>query len=86
MAGRTTTPGLVRHRAFEAKIGRQYLTRTGRLARLAKIEPDESGDDILHFEYLDAAPDAGALGPTKTRKDGFQMHERVASRLMLRVD
>lgn len=53
MAGRTVTPGLVRHRAFEAKVGRQYLTRTGRLARLAKIEPDASGDDMLHFEYLD---------------------------------
>jgi hypothetical protein len=86
MAGRTQTPGLVRHRAFEAKVNRQYLTRTGRLARLAKIEPDASGDDILHFEYLDPPPDAGALGPTKTRKDGFQMHERVASRLMVRVD
>lgn len=86
MAGRTVTPGLVRHRAFESKVGRQYLTRTGRLARLAKIEPDASGDDILHFEYLDPAPDAGALGPTKTRQDGFSMHERVASRLMVRVD
>jgi len=86
MAGRTVTPGLVRHRAFEARVGAQYLTRTGRLARLAKIEPDASGDDILHFEYIDPPPDAGALGPTKTRKDGFQMHERVASRLMVRVD
>ncbi len=86
MAGRTHTPGLVRHRAFEAKVNRQYLTRTGRLARLSKIEPDASGDDVLHFEYLDAPPDAGALGPTKTRKDGFAMHERVAAKLMLRVD
>ncbi len=84
MAGRTQTPGLVRHRAFEAKVNRQYLTRTGRLARLAKIEPDASGDDILHFEYLDPPPDA--LGPTKTRKDGFQMQERVAAKLMIRVD
>jgi hypothetical protein len=86
MAGRSVTPGLVRHRAFESKVGRQYLTRTGRLARLSKIEPDASGDDILHFEYIDPPPEPDALGPTKTRKDGFQMHERVASRLMVRVD
>lgn len=86
MAGRTVTPGLVRHRAFESKVGRQYLTRTGRLARLAKIEPDASGDDILHFEYIDPPPQVHELPPSAARKDGFAMHERVAARLMIRVD
>lgn len=70
------------HRMFEAKIGRRYLTRTGRMARLSRIEPCESGDDILHFVYLglDDLPDSKAL------REGFAMHERIAAKLMLRVD
>jgi hypothetical protein len=70
------------HRMFEAKIGRRYLTRTGRMARLARIEPCESGDDVLHFVYLglDDKPDSKAL------REGFAMHERIAAKLMMRVD
>ena len=70
------------HRMFEARKGRRYLTRTGRMARLERIEPCESGDDILHFVYLglDDKPDSKAL------REGFQMHERIAAKLMMRVD
>jgi hypothetical protein len=86
MAGRTQTPGLVRHRAFEARVNAKYLTRTGRLARLTRVEPDASGDDIIHFEYVDPPPQVHELPPSAARKDGFAMHERVAARLMIRVD
>jgi hypothetical protein len=70
------------HRMFEAKVGRRYLTRTGRMARLARIEPCETGDDVLHFVYLgfDDKPDSRAL------REGFAMHERIAAKLMLPVD
>ena len=70
------------HRMFEARKGRRYLTRTGRMARLERIEPCESGDDILHFVYLglDDKPDSKAL------REGFAMHERIASRLMIPLD
>ena len=70
------------HRMFEAKVGRRYLTRTGRMARLARIEPCETGDDVLHFVYLglDDKPDSQAL------REGFAMQERIAAKLMMRVD
>jgi hypothetical protein len=70
------------HRMFEARKGRRYLTRTGRMARLERIEPCETGDDVLHFVYLgfDDKPDSRAL------REGFQMHERIAAKLMLPVD
>jgi hypothetical protein len=70
------------HRMFEARKGRRYLTRTGRMARLERIEPCETGDDVLHFVYLgfDDKPDSRAL------REGFQMHERIAAKLMMRVD
>lgn len=83
MTRRVSSPPIGQvHRLFEAKTGRRFLTRTGRMARLIKIEPCESGDDILHFVYLglDDKPDSRAL------REGFCMQERVAAKLMLRVD
>jgi hypothetical protein len=70
------------HRMFEARKGCRYLTRTGRMARLERIEPCQSGDDILHFVYLglDDKPDSKAL------REGFAMQERIAAKLMMRVD
>lgn len=83
MAATRITLPTRRHMTFDAVVGFEYLTRTGRLARLAKIEPCAvSGDSVLHFQYLGA--DRKPV-KTPTERDGFVMSERVAARLMIRV-
>jgi hypothetical protein len=82
MAGTRVTPTGLRHIAFDAIVGWQYLTRTGKVARLTRIEADASGDNTLHFVYVDAQ---GQPIKTATERDGFSMTERTASRLMIPV-
>jgi len=69
---------------FEARIGNLYLTRMGRVCKLLRIEPAtaDRADRLLGFGYVDEHNVVLRQGPTV---DGFDMHERVASRLLTRV-
>jgi hypothetical protein len=69
---------------FEARIGNLYLTRMGRVCKLLRIEPATADrpDRLLGFGYVDEHNVVLRQGPTV---DGFDMHERVASRLLTRV-
>jgi hypothetical protein len=69
---------------FEARIGYFYLTRMGRVCKLLRIEPPNKDrtDSLLGFGYVDEAWRVLRLGPSV---DGFDMHERVASRLLTRI-
>ena len=69
---------------FEARIGNLYLTRMGRVCKLMRIEPPTSDrpDSLLGFGYVDQDNRVLRLGPAI---DGFDMNERVASRLLTRV-
>jgi len=69
---------------FEAHIGNLYLTRMGRVCKLLRIEPATADrpDRLLGFGYVDEHNVVLRQGPTV---DGFDMHERVASRLLTRV-
>ena len=69
---------------FEARIGYLYLTRMGRVCKLLRIEPPTADrpDSLLGFGYVDEHNRVLRLGPSV---DGFDMHERVASRLLTRV-
>lgn len=69
---------------FEARIGTLYLTRMGRVCKLLRIEPATADrpDRLLGFGYVDEHNVVLRQGPTV---DGFDMHERVASRLLTRV-
>lgn len=82
MAGTRVTPTGLRHIAFDAVVGWQYLTRTGKVARLTRVQPDVSGDNTLHFVYVDPE---GRPMKTPTERDGFTMTERTAARLMIPV-
>lgn len=78
---RVSSSSIHRHLAFDSQIGRRYLTRLGHLVVLRKIDEASSpGNPVLTFEYVEPAD------KTATRKDGFDMHERVASRLLMRLD
>ena len=80
MAGTRVTPTGLRHIAFDAVVGWTYATRTGKVARLTRIEADISGDNTLHFVYVDAE---GRPVKTATERNGFVMTERTAARLMI---
>jgi hypothetical protein len=69
---------------FEARIGYFYETISGRRVKLLRIEPPSKGraDPLLGFGYVDDANQVIRVGPTV---DGFDMEERVASRLLTRV-
>jgi hypothetical protein len=69
---------------FEARIGNLYLTRMGRVCKLLRIEPATADrpDCLLGFGYVDEHNRVLRLGPSV---DGFDMNERVASRLLTRV-
>jgi hypothetical protein len=69
---------------FEARIGNLYLTRMGRVCKLLRIEPPTSDrpDCLLGFGYVDDHNRVLRIGPSI---DGFDMHERIASRLLTRV-
>jgi hypothetical protein len=69
---------------FESRIGHLYLTRMGRVCKLLRIEPPtkDRADCLLGFGYVDEQNRVLRLGPSV---DGFDMHERVASRLLTRV-
>jgi hypothetical protein len=69
---------------FESRIGNLYLTRMGRVCKLLRIEPPTADrpDCLLGFGYVDENNRVLRLGPSV---DGFDMHERVASRLLTRV-
>lgn len=82
MAGTRVTSTGLRHIAFDAILGWTYATRTGKVARLTRIEPDVTGDNTLHFVYVDAE---GRPVKTATERDGFAMTERTAARLMIPV-
>jgi len=62
---------------FEARIGNLYLTRMG-------LEPPTADrpDCLLGFGYVDDHNRVLRIGPSI---DGFDMHERIASRLLTRV-
>lgn len=72
------------HVQFQARIGHLYLTRMGRVCKLLRIEPPtrDRADSLLGFGYVDEANRVIRLGPSV---DGFDMHERVAARLLTRV-
>lgn len=82
-AGRAAGPGRV-HSQFEARIGRLYVTRMGRVCKLLRVEPPTSDrpDSLLGFGYVDLQNKVIRQGPAI---DGFDMHERVASRLLMPV-
>lgn len=82
-SGRAPGPGRV-HVQFEARIGNLYLTRMGRVCKLLRIEPPtrDRPDSLLGFGYVDQDNRVIRLGPSV---DGFDMHERVAARLLTRV-
>jgi hypothetical protein len=69
---------------FEARIGNLYLTRMGRVCKLLRIEPPTADrpDSLLGFGYVDDHNRVLRIGPSI---DGFDMHERIASRLLTRV-
>jgi hypothetical protein len=69
---------------FEARIGYFYETIRGRRVKLLRIEPPSKGraDPLLGFGYVDDANQVIRVGPTV---DGFDMEERIASRLLTRV-
>jgi hypothetical protein len=84
-AGRAAGPaGRQVHAQFEAKIGRLFLTRMGRVCKLLRVEPPtkDRPDCLLGFGYVDLDNRVIRLGPSI---DGFDMHERVASRLLTPV-
>lgn len=83
-AGRAAGPARQVHVQFEAKIGRLYLTRMGRVCKLLRVEPStkDRPDALLGFGYVDESNRVIRLGPSI---DGFDMHERVASRLLTPV-
>ena len=83
-AGRAKGPALQQHVQFQARIGHLYLTRMGRVCKLLRIEPPtrDRADSLLGFGYVDEANRVIRLGPSV---DGFDMHERVAARLLTRV-
>lgn len=69
---------------FESRIGNLYLTRMGRVCKLLRIEPPTADrpDCLLGFGYVDQDNRVLRTGPSV---DGFDMHERVASRLLTSV-
>lgn len=82
-AGRAQGPAR-QHVQFEARIGQLYLTRMGRVCKLLRIEPPsrDRADSLLGFGYVDQDNRVIRVGPSV---DGFDMHERVAARLLTRV-
>lgn len=82
-AGRAGPAGRV-HVQFEARIGNLYLTRMGRVCKLLRIEPPsrDCPDSLLGFGYVDLDNRVIRMGPAI---DGFDMLERVASKLLTRV-
>ena len=82
-AGRAGPAGRV-HVQFEARIGNLYLTRMGRVCKLLRIEPPtaDRAEPLLGFGYVDLQNKVMRIGPAV---DGFDMHERVAARLLTRV-
>lgn len=82
-AGRAKAPAQ-QHVQFQARIGHLYLTRMGRVCKLLRIEAPtrDRADSLLGFGYVDEANRVIRLGPSV---DGFDMHERVAARLLTRV-
>ena len=83
-AGRAAGPASRQHVQFEARIGNLYLTRMGRVCKLLRVEPatKDRPDALLGFGYVDLDNRVIRLGPSI---DGFDMHERVASRLLTPV-
>jgi hypothetical protein len=73
-----------KHLQFQARVGHLYLTRMGRVCKLLRIEPPtrDRADCLLGFGYVDLENRVIRVGPSI---DGFDMHERVASRLLTRV-
>ena len=70
-----------RYLTFDSQVGRKYLTRLGHMVLLVKIDEALSPDNpVLTFEYTDPAD------KTRTRREGFDMHERTASTLLMRLD
>ena len=70
-----------RYLTFDSQVGRRYLTRLGHMVVLVKIDEALTPDNpVLTFEYTDPAD------KTRTRREGFDMHERTASRLLMRLD
>ena len=70
-----------RYLTFDSQVGRRYLTRLGHMVVLVKIDEASSPDNpVLTFEYTDPAD------KTRTRREGFDMNERTASRLLMRLD
>ncbi len=69
---------------FEARIGYFYETIRGRRVKLLRIEPPtkDRADPLLGFGYVDEANRVIRIGPTV---DGFDMEERIASKLLARV-
>jgi hypothetical protein len=83
-AGGRATPTGRKVVQFEARIGNLYLTRMGRVCKLMRIEPPTADwpDSLLGFGYVDENNRVLRIGPSI---DGFDMHERIASRLLTRV-
>lgn len=83
-AGGRATPTGRKVVQFESRIGNLYLTRMGRVCKLLRIEPPTADrpDCLLGFGYVDEHNRVLRIGPSI---DGFDMHERIASRLLTRV-
>lgn len=83
-AGRAGPAGRV-HVQFEARIGNFYETVRGRRVKLLRIEPpnEDCPEAMLGFGYVDQFDKVIRLGPSV---DGFDMRERMASKLMVRVE
>lgn len=81
--GRAAVPAR-QHVQFEARIGNLYLTRMGRVCKLLRVEPPtaDRAEALLGFGYVDLQNKVIRIGPSV---DGFDMHERVAARLLTRV-
>ena len=83
-AGGRATPTGRKAVQFESRIGNLYLTRMGRVCKLLRIEPPTADrpDCLLGFGYVDEHNRVLRIGPSI---DGFDMNERIASRLLTRV-
>ncbi len=72
-----------RHLAFEARVGSLYLTRTGRVCKLLRMEHSYADADVvLTFGYVDADDQVIRSGPAG---DGFELRECLAARMLVRV-
>jgi hypothetical protein len=61
-----------------------FLTASGRVCRLIKVKPEAGprGDLVLSFLYCELDGTVAAQGALR---EGFEMHDGVAARLMRRI-